>query len=83
MQFKDQPDTFRVLNGSDVKHLDPEDHEEKKGKNGETIQAFWSVDKNFYEAEIIKIKGVFSKLVREGEGRGCQRHQNHSVVIYF
>jgi len=34
VQFKDQPDTFRVLNGSDVKHLDPEDHEEKKGKKG-------------------------------------------------
>lgn len=81
MQFKDQPDTFRVLNESDVKHLDPEDHEEMQ--EGETIQAFWSVDKNFYEAEIIKIKGVFSKLVREGEGRGCQRHHNHSVVIYF
>ena len=55
VQFEDQPDTFRVLNERDVKHLDPEDHEEMQ--KGETIQAFWSADKKFYEAEIIKISG--------------------------
>ena len=61
MQFEDQPDTFRVLNEREVKHLDPEDYEEVQ--EGETIQAFWSADKKFYEAEIIKISGEFSKLV--------------------
>ena len=55
VQFEDQPDTFRVLNERDVKYLDPEDHEEMQ--EGETIQAFWSADKKFYEAEIIKISG--------------------------
>lgn len=55
VQFEDQPDTFRVLNERDVKRLDPEDHEEMQ--EGETIQAFWSADKKFYEAEIIKISG--------------------------
>ena len=55
VQFEDQPDTSRVLNERDVKHLDPEDHEEMQ--EGETIQAFWSADKKFYEAEIIKISG--------------------------
>lgn len=38
VQFEDQPDTFRVLNEREVKHLDPEDHEEMQ--EGETIQAF-------------------------------------------
>ena len=61
MQFEDQPDTFRVLNEREVKHLDPEDYEEVQ--EGKTIQAFWSADKKFYEAEIIKISGEFSKLV--------------------
>jgi len=28
VQFEDQPDTFRVLNEREVKHLDPEDHED-------------------------------------------------------
>ena len=57
MQFEEQPDTFRVLNEREVnsKHLDPEDDEEMH--EGETIQAFWSADKKFYEAEIIKISG--------------------------
>lgn len=55
VQFEDQPDTFRVLNEREVKHLDPEDHEEMQ--EGGTIQAFWSADKKFYEAEIIKISG--------------------------
>lgn len=55
VQFEDQPDTFRVLNEREVNHLDPEDHEEMQ--EGETIQAFWSADKKFYEAEIIKISG--------------------------
>ena len=55
VQFEDQPDTFRVLNERDVKHLDPKDHEEMQ--EGETIQAFWAADKKFYEAEIIKISG--------------------------
>lgn len=57
VQFEDQPDTFRVLNEREVKHLDPEDYEEMQ--EGETIQAFWSADKKFYEAEIIKISGEF------------------------
>lgn len=61
VQFEDQPDTFRVLNEREVKHLDPEDYDEMQ--EGETIQAFWSADKKFYEAEIIKISGEFSKLV--------------------
>ena len=61
VQFEDQSDTFRVLNEREVKHLDPEDYEEIQ--EGETIQAFWSADKKFYEAEIIKISGEFSKLV--------------------
>ena len=61
MHFEDQPDTFRVLNEREVKYLDPEDYEEMQ--EGETIQAFWSADKKFYEAEIIKISGEFSKLV--------------------
>ena len=61
VQFEDQSDTFRVLNEREVKHLDPEDYEEMQ--EGETIQAFWSADKKFYEAEIIKISGEFSKLV--------------------
>ena len=48
--------------GSPVTHaqsffssVDPEDDEEMH--EGETIQAFWSADKKFYEAEIIKISG--------------------------
>ena len=57
VQFEDQPDTFWVLNEREVKHLDPEDYEEMQ--EGETIQAFWSADKKFYEAEIIKISGEF------------------------
>ena len=61
VQFEDQPDTFRVLNEREVKHLDPEDYEEMQ--EGETIQAFWSANKKFYKAEIIKISGEFAKVV--------------------
>ena len=61
MQFEDQPGTFRVLNEREVEHLNPEDYEEMQ--EGEAIQAFWSADKKFYEAEIIKISGELSKLV--------------------
>lgn len=63
-----------------MKHLDPEDHDEMQ--EGETIQAFWSADKKFYEAEIIKISGeCFKKKLEEGEG--VSDVSNYSVVIYF
>lgn len=55
VQYEDQPDTLRVLNEREVKHLDPDDQETMQ--EGETIQAFWSADKTFYEAQIIKISG--------------------------
>ncbi|KAK2561671.1 hypothetical protein P5673_015024 [Acropora cervicornis] len=63
VQFEDQPDTFRVLNEREVKHLDPEDYEEMQ--EGETIQAFWSANKKFYKAEIIKISDDKSYLLKE------------------
>ena len=38
-----------------MKYLDPEDNDEMQ--EGETILAFWSADKEFYKAQIIKISG--------------------------
>lgn len=61
-----------------MKHLDPEDHDEMQ--EGETIQAFWSADKKFYEAEIVKISGeCFQKKLEEREG--CQMYQ--MIVLSF
>ena len=42
-----------MLNEREVKHLDPDDNEEMQ--EGETVMAFWSADKQFYEAVIINI----------------------------
>ena len=44
-----------MLNERQVKHLDPDDNEEMQ--EGETVMAFWSADRKFYEAAIIKISG--------------------------
>ena len=53
-----------MLNEREVKHLDPDDNEEMQ--EGETVMAFWSADKEFYEAAIIKISGecLIKKQVR-------------------
>ena len=44
-----------MLNEREVKHLEPDDNEEMQ--EGETVMAFWSADREFYEAAIIKISG--------------------------
>lgn len=54
VQYEDDP-VLRVLNEREVKHLDPDDHEEMQ--EGETVVALWSADKEFYEGTIIKISG--------------------------
>ena len=54
VQYEDDP-VIRVLNEREVKHLDPDDNEEMQ--EGETVMAFWSADREFYEAAIIKISG--------------------------
>ncbi|KAJ7371270.1 hypothetical protein OS493_026914 [Desmophyllum pertusum] len=63
VQYEDQPDTFRVLNQREVQHLDPEDEEKKQ--EGETVMAFWSADKEYYEALIIKISDDKNELLKE------------------
>lgn len=44
-----------MLNEREIKLLDLDDHEEMQ--EGEIVMSFWSADKEFYEATIIKITG--------------------------
>ena len=68
-----------MLNEREVKHLDRDDNEEMQ--EGETVMAFWSADKEFYEAAIIKISGecLIKKQVRSWE---CERMDENLQPVY-
>jgi len=63
VQYEDQPDTLRVLSEQEVKHLDSEDEEDMQ--EGETIMAYWSADKSYYEAQLLKISDDKNELLKK------------------
>lgn len=72
-----------MLNEREVKHLDQDDNEEMQ--EGETVMAFWSADKEFYEAAIIKISGeclIKNKLGVESV-RGWMRTCNQCITCFL
>ena len=53
VQYEDQPDTLRVLNEQEVKHLDSGDDIKER----QTIMACWSAEKSYYEVQLFNISG--------------------------
>ena len=54
VQYEDQPNTLRVLNEQEVKHLDSGDEDIKER---ETIMACCSAEKSYYEVQLFNISG--------------------------